>query len=195
MVGESKRFGLLHGSLQRVAVNHRGQVEEGASRRGDRYAVDLGDLVGTDARPMGADALPCPKPARHGHFDPDRVTSPDSPERGRGSVAQHRDRATGQDRCHPRTRAGQASPPDAVNPVVDRMQPHALQAVLNSPSAQAETGQLGVRHHCMLPVRELGNEEVWMPRGIFDSYVMSDIPLAAHESIIARRKRQRTARV
>ena len=79
--------------------------------------------------------------------------------------------------------------------MVDRMQPPALQAVLDSSSAQAEPGQLGVRHHCMLPFSELGNEEVWMPRGIFDSYVMSDIPLAAHASIIARHRRQRTARV
>src|SRR5215207_2809274 len=120
-VRQPKRVGALSRALQSLAIDHGGQVEEGAVRRRHRYALGRRDLAGRKVRTVEtharARAMAGPGRDLGNGWHPTQQT----PERCGGPMAEG-GAATGSEHGgHPAPAPGEGPMADRVNAAMDRV--------------------------------------------------------------------------
>ena len=147
--------------LQRLAVDHRGEVEQGAGdgRAGD--PVDHGDLGRDRMADVDADSIELPTRLRRDHdVDESTRTAPDLGECAGGLMREGRVAAAGEDRGHPMRFRGRDSVSDCVDPAAYWVKPTSRDPASDTAGREPEFPQLPERHSPVLVVRELGYRAV-----------------------------------
>ena len=125
-VVELLHLGFVERSLEGAAGEGGGEVEQSPRGGGDRDALVLGDLVGSERR-RAVDAQPgalrAAGLAAHGDVDARCARPADLPERCGRRVAQHRAGPGGEHRGHAAPVDGEDAVTDGVDPAVETTQP------------------------------------------------------------------------
>lgn len=95
------------------------------------------------------------------------------------AVAQDRSGAAGEHGRHPPRLPSQPSLSDRVDAAVERVEPLALQAMIDRPGAQTEGGQLRSSNHSVLPLSQ-ARDHLVVTSLTFAPYYVVNVKLVAH---------------